>query len=96
MTRISYSVVTMDIHSSKKEATPHIFRHTHISMLSEAGVDLKTIMKRVGHDDPETTLKIYTHVTEKMKKDATEKIRIHFADILNFNFTKDHLPLQEM
>ncbi|MCP3795661.1 tyrosine-type recombinase/integrase [Paenibacillus sp. CH40] len=65
-------------------------------MLSEAGVDLKTIMKRVGHDDPETTLKIYTHVTEKMKKDANEKIRIHFADILNFNFTKDHLPLQEM
>lgn len=46
--------------------------------------------------NPETTLKIYTHVTEKMKKDANEKIRIHFADILNFNFTKDHLPLQEM
>lgn len=72
--------------SIKKEATPHIFRHTHISMLAEAGVDLKTIMQRVGHDDPETTLRIYTHVTEKMRKDANEKIRVHFADILNFNF----------
>ncbi|MGD0032499.1 site-specific integrase [Paenibacillus illinoisensis] len=83
--------------SIKKQATPHIFRHTHISMLSEAGVDLKTIMKRVGHDDPETTLKIYTHVTEKMRKDANEKIKIHFSDILNFNFKEQQpIPLQEM
>lgn len=76
--------------SIKKEATPHIFRHTHISMLAEAEVDLKTIMRRVGHDDPETTMKIYTHVTEKMKKDADQKIKIHFGDILNA------LSLQEM
>lgn len=50
--------------SIKKSATPHIFRHTHISMLTEAGVDLSTIMERVGHDDAQTTLKIYTHVTK--------------------------------
>lgn len=72
--------------SIKKEATPHIFRHTHISMLAEAGVDLKTIMQRVGHDDPKTTLRIYSHVTEKMRKNANERIQIHFTDILNFNF----------
>ncbi|WP_242069687.1 tyrosine-type recombinase/integrase [Paenibacillus dendritiformis] len=86
--------------SIKKEATPHIFRHTHISMLAEAGVDLKTIMQRVGHDNPDTTLRIYTHVTEKMRKDANERIRIHFADILNFNFNNiDSAPdpiLREM
>ena len=69
--------------SVKKHATPHIFRHTHISMLAEAGVDLPTIMKRVGHDDRETTMKIYLHVTEKMKKNASEKIKIHFESILN-------------
>lgn len=71
------------ITSIKKHATPHIFRHTHISMLAEAGVDLVTIMKRVGHDDRETTLNIYTHVTEKMKKDASQKIKNHFESILN-------------
>ncbi|MNI19235.1 Tyrosine recombinase XerC [compost metagenome] len=65
-----------------KHATPHIFRHTHISMLAEAEVDLKTIMRRVGHDEPQTTMKIYTHVTEKMKKNAGNKIKIHFADII--------------
>ncbi len=47
-------------------------------------MDITTIMKRVGHDDMKTTLKIYTHVTEKMKKDASEKIHFHFKDILNF------------
>lgn len=44
-------------------------------MLAEAKVDLKTIMKRVGHEDPQTTLKICTHVTERMKLDASEKVR---------------------
>lgn len=71
----------------KKNATPHIFRHTHISMLTEAGVDLNTIMERVGHDDMQTTLKIYTHVTNKMKKDASEKMSNTFGNILqNINY----------
>lgn len=39
-------------------------------------------MKRVGYDDPQTTLWIYTRVTEKMKKDAGEKVHTYFADIL--------------
>lgn len=68
--------------SITKDATPHIFRHTHVSMLAEAGVDLKTIMERVGHDDVKTTLKIYTHVTRDMKKNATEKIMEHFSSVL--------------
>jgi integrase len=69
--------------SIKKHAGPHIFRHTHISMLAEAEIDITTIMKRVGHDDMKTTMKIYTHVTDKMKKNATEKIKNHFGSILN-------------
>ena len=76
--------------SIKKEATPHIFRHTHISMLAEADVDLKTIMKRVGHDDPKTTLAVYTHVTERMKKGAADKVKVQFSDILS------KVALQEM
>lgn len=57
-----------------KRLTPHSFRHTHISMMTEAGVDLPTIMKRVGHEDPDTTLKVYTHVTEKMKIESIDQI----------------------
>lgn len=69
--------------SIKKKATPHIFRHTYVSMLTEAGVDLPTIMQRVGHEEEATTVQIYTHVTKKMKKTGSEKSKIYFADILN-------------
>ena len=52
-------------------------------MLAEAGIDIDTTMKRVGHEDMNTTKNIYTHVTQKMKKNATEKGHNHFANILN-------------
>lgn len=66
----------------EKIATPHIFRHTHISMLTESGVDLPTIMERVGHSDSNTTLQIYTHVTKKMRKGASEKVRTLYENAL--------------
>lgn len=72
----------------KKIEGPHILRHTHITMLSEAGVDLKTIMDRVGHEDSKTTMDIYTHVTEKMKEDATVKMKNRYGDILNLTVPK--------
>ncbi|MEB8175562.1 site-specific integrase [Staphylococcus xylosus] len=57
-----------------KKVTSHTFRHTHISFLVEMNVSLKAIMKRVGHTDEKTTIQIYTHVTEKMDKQLTEKL----------------------
>lgn len=57
-----------------KKVTSHTFRHTHISILVEMNVSLKAIMKRVGHTDEKTTIQIYTHVTEKMDKQLTEKL----------------------
>ncbi len=57
-----------------KKISTHIFRHTHISMLAEMNVPLKAIMNRVGHNDPNTTLQIYTHVTDIMRKELTEKL----------------------
>ena len=57
-----------------KKISTHIFRHTHISMLAEMNVPLKAIMQRVGHNDPNTTMQIYTHVTDNMKKELTCKL----------------------
>ena len=62
------------IYIEDKHLTTHIFRHTHISMLAELGVPLKTIMQRVGHNDPNTTLSIYTHVTKSMHDDVINKL----------------------
>lgn len=57
-----------------KHITSHIFRHTHISLLAEMGVPLKAIMQRVGHNKPETTLAIYTHMTDTMHAEMLEKL----------------------
>lgn len=70
---------------------PHILRHTHITMLTEAGVDLKTIMDRVGHEDSKTTMEIYTHVTEIMKEDAAKKIKNRYGDILKMTIPKGNV-----
>ncbi|MCR6116616.1 site-specific integrase [Salipaludibacillus agaradhaerens] len=73
---LSYTKIT-------KKATPHIFRHSHISMMTEAGIDIATIMEKVGHEDMKTTMKIYTHVTNKMKKDASVKVRSLYENALS-------------
>ncbi|TFU31177.1 integrase [Streptococcus acidominimus] len=52
---------------------PHGFRHTHISLLFEAGASLKEVQERVGHEDIKTTMNIYTHVTENIKEKTAEK-----------------------
>lgn len=64
-------MIDMDI---KKELSTHIFRHTHISILSELGIPVKAIMERVGHSDPKVTLEIYTHVTKNMTRDIVDKL----------------------
>lgn len=57
-----------------KHLSTHIFRHTHISMLAELNIPLKSIMERVGHNDPRTTLSVYTHVSDQAKKDVITKL----------------------
>ena len=57
-----------------KPVSTHTFRHTHISLLAEANVPLKAIMERVGHNEPRTTLAIYTHVTDEMEKEVSNAI----------------------
>lgn len=66
----------------KKKLHPHILRHTHTAMLTEAGVDLRAIMQRLGHADAKTTLQVYTHVTDRMKRDAADKLGEIFGDLI--------------
>ncbi len=57
-----------------KNISSHIFRHSHISLLAELNLPLKSIMERVGHTDEKTTLQIYTHVTKKQKADIANRL----------------------
>lgn len=56
-----------------KHLTPHSLRHTHTSLLAEAGVELLQIMDRLGHKDDETTTQVYLHITKDKKKEASHK-----------------------
>lgn len=56
-----------------EELTPHSLRHTHVSLLAEAGVPLQDIMSRCGHKDEDTCKHIYRHVTKAKKKEASHK-----------------------
>ncbi|MCM3768148.1 site-specific integrase [Neobacillus niacini] len=53
--------------------TPHSLRHTHTSLLAEAKVDLEDIKDRLGHFDDDITRKIYLHVTDPVKREASDK-----------------------
>lgn len=55
------------------ELTPHSLRHTHTSLLAEAGASLEEIMQRLGHADDDTTRRVYLHVTKGAKKEAAHK-----------------------
>ena len=55
-------------------ATPHVFRHSYISALAEAGVDLKTIQQISGHSNVTTTMGIYAHTRLGLVQEAGGKV----------------------
>ena len=63
-----------------KEITTHGLRHTHCSLLFEAGAKIKEVQDRLGHGDVQTTMNIYAHVTKKVKAETIQK----FGDYLDF------------
>jgi len=66
---------------SNKPLHAHIFRHTHASLLAEAGYSLEAVSRRLGHSDSDITKKIYLHVTEKMKeREEAQLDRIRLID----------------
>ena len=57
-----------------KDITWHELRHSCITALAEEKVNLKSIQKQVGHSSENTTLRIYTHATEKMDSELVDAL----------------------
>ena len=68
-------VYSIDFH-----LTPHELRHTYISNLLLAGVDVKTVQALAGHEHAKITLDIYAHLTYNQPKDLIGKVTQAFAN----------------
>ena len=62
----------------KKTGLPNIsfhdLRHTFATTALANGMDIKTLSAIIGHNSAETTLNIYTHITDEMQRTAADKI----------------------
>lgn len=71
---------------TKKHNLPHItvhgFRHTHCSLLFEAGIEMNNVKDRLGHSNIKTTMNIYAHVT-KSERAKTADV---FSDFMESSF----------
>lgn len=52
----------------------HDLRHGHATMLLELGEDIKVISDRLGHSTITLTADTYSHVREKLQREATRKL----------------------
>ena len=62
----------VDLHG----ATAHVFRHSYLTMLDEAGVDPKTLQYIAGHGNFSFTMKRYVHGSKKAAQEAGVKFEM--------------------
>ena len=65
----------------RRDLRVHDLRHTFAVISLEQGVDYKTLSETLGHATVAFTLDIYCHVSEKMQRDASEKLDSAFAEL---------------
>ena len=58
-------------------------RHTNATLMFECGVNVKIAQQRFGHASILTTMDICSHVTEKVKKEAAEKLDKNIFETLD-------------
>ncbi len=53
---------------------PYDLRHTHATLLLQAGVNVKVVSERLGHASAALTLDVYSHVLPDMQQGAAERM----------------------
>ncbi|WP_413774830.1 site-specific integrase [Cytobacillus firmus] len=59
----------------------HDIRHTHATLMLEAGASLKEVQERLGHSSIKITGDIYAHVTPRMQEKSVQK----FSEFMRMN-----------
>lgn len=57
----------------------HQIRHEYATILWEAGIDVHTASRLMGHSNIQTTAQIYQHFREKQLREASEKLTVYFG-----------------
>ena len=60
--------------SGVKRITIHQFRHSHATNLINDGVNVVAVSRRLGHSDVSMTLKVYTHLFQKIDIELVENL----------------------
>ena len=68
----SFKAIVLDVGIHKK-ITIHTLRHCYGTLLTEAGVGLRTIQHEMGHECPKTTA-LYTQLSMRTEQDAHKRI----------------------
>lgn len=74
---------TWNVDIAKRAGLEHLnihgFRHTHASLLFDAGIPIEEVKARLGHKKIATTIDIYTHLT----KQREEGTAVNFAKFMH-------------
>ena len=60
----------------------HDLRHTHASLLVQAGTPIKVVAERLGHANPGFTMQTYQHVLPGMQAEAVHRFAALLAPTL--------------
>jgi integrase len=64
------------------KVTLHALRHTHVSQLIAAGLDVVTVSRRIGHSNPNVTLTVYAHLFGNTDERAAAAVEAAIAGAL--------------
>ncbi len=68
--------------SGVKRITIHQFRHSHATNLINDGVNVVAVSKRLGHSDVSMTLRVYTHLFQKIDEELIDNLEKSSHDLL--------------
>ncbi len=62
--------------------TAHQLRHSYATTLYDAGVDVLTAQRLLGHADLQITMKIYTHLSKSKEQKSIDALNAHIGATL--------------
>lgn len=77
---IDYWIKKISHEIGEHSITPHGFRHTYATLAIQSGMNPKELQAQLGHSNIQTTLQIYTAVTDEQRMTTPNK----FTSFVNF------------